>query len=58
VRPQGARSALWNVGLCGDRLEGPQLMRRSLGGRYPTQADDTRLTYERPWIVVRFLPSL
>jgi hypothetical protein len=28
--PQSAVSALWNVGLCGGRLEGPQLMRMSL----------------------------
>jgi hypothetical protein len=33
VRPQGAVSALWNVGLCGRRPDGLQLMRKSLGGQ-------------------------
>jgi hypothetical protein len=39
--PKGARGSaraapsgapLWSVGLCGRRYEGPQLMRKSLGG--------------------------
>jgi hypothetical protein len=33
ARPPPAVSALWNVDLCAGGLEGPQLMRMSLGGR-------------------------
>jgi hypothetical protein len=32
ARPRGSVSALWNVSLRAGRLEGPQLMRKSLGG--------------------------
>ena len=32
ARPPLAPGALWNEGLCGCQLDGPQLMRKSLGG--------------------------